>query len=95
MARVVSNAALDLDQLGYATGRPKTVVETESFGTTLEAPFDASQGLRIEQRWSAHVLRPLQGSPTALFKLLRPTTDRLAMHADLPCDFRLAQPLAQ
>ena len=95
MARVVSNAALDLDQLGDATGRPQTVVETESFGTSLETLFDAPQGLRVEQRWPAHTLRPLQGSSTALLELLRPAADGLAMHADLSCDFRLAQPLAQ
>ena len=95
MARVVSNAALDIDQFGDTTGRPQSVVEAQSFRSALQASLDSAQIRRTQARWTPNLLRFAKRATSALFQLSCPATDRLPMDSDLSCDFGLAQTLAQ
>ncbi len=52
MARVVSNTALDFNQLGDTTGRPESVVEAQSLRSALQPSLDSAQIRRSETRWS-------------------------------------------
>ena len=95
VARVVSNAALHIDQLGNTTRRPQTVLEAQSLRSALQPALDSAQIDRTQTRWTPDLLRFAKTTASALLQLLCPSTDRLPMHSDLPCDFGLAQASAQ
>jgi hypothetical protein len=63
---VVSNTALDFDQLGDSTGRPQSVVEAQSLRSALQASLDSAQICRGEARWPSDLLRFAKG-PTSTF----------------------------
>jgi len=75
VARVVSNAALDLNQLGDTPGRPQSVVEAQSLSSTLQPSFDSAQIRCGEACWAPDHLRFAKRPTTALGQLLCPATD--------------------
>jgi hypothetical protein len=95
MARVVSNAALHIDQFGNTTRRPQTVLEAQSLRSALQPALDSAQIYRTQARWTPDLLRFAKRTASAFLQLSCPSTDRLPMHSDLPCDFGLAQASAQ
>ncbi len=67
MARVVSNAALDFDQLGDTTGRPQSVVEAQCLRSAAQPSLDSAQIRRSEARWPSDLLRPAKTPTPAIF----------------------------
>ncbi len=67
MARMVSNTALDFDQLGDTTGRPQSVVETQSLRSALQPALDSAQIRRRESRRPPDLLRSAQRATSAFF----------------------------
>lgn len=75
MARVVSNTALNFNQLSDATGCPESIVEAQSFRTALQPSLDSAQICRSEPCRPPDPLRSAKRSTTAIFQLLCPATD--------------------
>ena len=75
MARVVSNTALDIDELGDTTGCPQSVVEPQSLRSALQPSLDSAQIRRREARWPPDLLGSAKRPSSAIFQLLRPATD--------------------
>ena len=67
MARVVSNTALDIDQLGDTTGRPQSVVEAQSLRSAAQPSLDSAQIRRSEARWPPDLLRSAKRPTSAIF----------------------------
>jgi hypothetical protein len=67
VARVVSNIALDLDQLGDTTGCPQSVVETQRLGSALQPSLDPAQIRRSEARGPSNLLRLAKRPTSAIF----------------------------
>jgi hypothetical protein len=82
---MVSDTAFDLDQLGHATGGPQSVVETESFWTSLEPSLDTSQILAVQTWRTTHAFRSSERAPAAFLELARPAADGLPMDTYLAC----------
>ena len=75
VARVVSNAALDIDQLGDTTRRPESVFKTQGFRSALQPALNAAQIWRGQAWWPPDLFRSAKGSTSAILQLLRPATD--------------------
>ncbi len=67
MARVVSNTALDFDQLGDTAGRPQPIVEAQRLRSTLQSSLDSAQIHRSEARWPSDLLRFAKRPTSAIF----------------------------
>ena len=75
VARVVSNATLDIDQFGDTTGRPQSVLEAQSLGSALQPALDSAQIRRTQARWTPDLLRFAKRTTSSLFQLSCPATD--------------------
>ena len=94
MARVVSNTALDINQLGDSTGGPQSILKAQSLGSSLQTTFNSAQIRRTQARWTTDLLGFAKRTASARFQLLCPATDGLPMDSDLSRDFGLAQAFA-
>jgi hypothetical protein len=64
---MVSNTALNFDQLGDTTGRPQPVIEAQSLRSALQPSFNSAQIRRREPRRSPDLLRSAQRATSAFF----------------------------
>lgn len=75
VARMVSDTAFDLDQLSHATGGPQSVVEAESFWTSLEASLNTSQILAAQTWRTTHAFRSSERTTAAFLELASPAAN--------------------
>jgi len=95
MTRVVLDAALLLDQLGDPASGPQPGGVAQRLGAALQSSFHPPQIRRAEAGFPSCPSRLPQTGLASFGQLLGPAAHRLAVNADLPGDFGLAQSLAQ
>jgi hypothetical protein len=82
--------AFVLDQMSYPPRSPQPGFVAQNLRSALQALLDAAQIVRMQTRSATGPPRLLQGPQSALLKLLRPATHRLAMRTHLPRYFGLS-----
>jgi len=87
--RVEAHAALLLDQLSDALGRPEIGPVPERFRAPLEGSLDPPQVGPLEAGLATRTAGVLQPGLAARGHLLRPAMDRLAVDAHPPCHLGL------
>jgi hypothetical protein len=66
VARVVSNATLDFNQLGDTTGRPEPVFKTQSLRSALQPALDSAQIWLCQTRWTPDLFRSTERPTSAI-----------------------------
>jgi hypothetical protein len=90
---VIGDPTLLFDQIRHPRRGPQSRVIAERFRSALQSPLDAFQIFGAQARLPSGSTRLLETGAAFFFQLLRPATERLAMHTDSPSDFRLTEAL--